>query len=815
MFLAIGLFSKPAFATISVENFKSPDIKNDYCGAAMDFRFCKCAFHGDKNFCNQIGKDQSSADEVVQSGFNTYVAQRKAQFSAGCGGENDILKGDTCTRCSGEHFKYKDECTTQEEMCGKEDSHLRFDIKTEKCNCETNFEKKESGLCEEVGPVEIKVDWLNDQTPPLLADGVSVGVANISVRALKEKDQPYVPVKMVLTSGSLGAINVEDESDNHYRVTFTTPNLLSSDPTKNYHSTINLSFTATNAELKKEEMSDSVVISLALPTPVKISAYGFELKKENAVFKGGMANALVNIKSDKNEEELFAIPGAKIELPLAKIYTTNDKGTIKIPTPNDFLKGKTDDLTFTLVLNEDVSKQLEQSRKKLTDLGVLGENTTVKAFLDDFVKNLATAKNDKERKSLVAGLKRLNYALFFVNKGQEFGKVSAESLATVTKDAVANMVDLLDSVVGITGEITERLNAKGQKLSTKAAEKISAQMAPVYKASLLKLGAAMQAGVSYYAPNSKIYLGGLLQFLEDKYAIADNLKEKKAASLDMSPGIKEFFVKQVNKTSVAQMKEIETFIINGKQNGFPTLEYSADLEIAKSNYTNLADKYVKAEQGEYWRAMTKSWFDLGFDTVGKGTSIVFPELSIIIGQVENMYKTARTAFVDAPNMFQWYKTHGDIMSQVDKGIKNSLGIKDDAGAQTKIEGAEFAVVPVAYADANPDPSKFMDAVADAELYKSFAEIGTILAEEFPSEAKEIKVGVTELQVKSDTASALAKKLEGSAINIIPKEDYKLWGIVEKDTSAKNPLGNMPIYFGIGIVLAIVVGGTIYLKKKKS
>jgi hypothetical protein len=70
-------------------------------------------------------------------------------------------------------------------------------------------------------------------------------------------------------------------------------------------------------------------------------------------------------------------------------------------------------------------------------------------------------------------------------------------------------------------------------------------------------------------------------------------------------------------------------------------------------------------------------------------------------------------------------------------------------------------------------------------------------------------------VKSDTASALAKKLEGSAINIIPKEDYKLWGIVEKDTSAKNPLGNMPIYFGIGIVLAIVVGGTIYLKKKKS
>ncbi|MFZ2500550.1 MAG: hypothetical protein WAW90_01010 [Minisyncoccia bacterium] len=811
LFLAIVLFAEPAHATINVENFKSPDIKNDYCGAAIDFRFCKCAFHGDKNYCNQIGKTESSANETVQSGFTAYVGQRKAQFASSCGGDNDILSGNTCTRCSGEHFRYKNACETHVKMCGTEDLHLRFDVKTESCACEPNFEKKESGLCEEVGPVEIKFDWVNDENPPFLADGKNVGVANVSVQSLKEKGQPFVPVKMVLTAGSLGMLKVENEGDNHYRVTYTTPNLIGSDPSKNYHSGINLNFTALNADLKKEEQDKVIPVDLVLYTPIKISAYGFEVKKENAVFKGGLVNSEVNIKSDKNEEEFFSIVGAKIELPVEKIFTTDDKGQTKIPTPNDFLKGKTDDFKFTLVLNEDVEKQLSQSRKKLSDLGVLGENAVVKTFLADFVGNLAKAKNDTERKSLVAGLKRLNYALFFVNKGQVFGKDSAESLATVTKDAAANMIDLLDSVTGMTGEITDKINAKGVKLGEKAVANISKQISAIRKASVLKLGAAMQAGVSYYAPDSKIYLGGLLKFLEDKYVIADNLKEAKASSLEIDKGIKEYFIKQVNSASVVQMKKIESFIVSGNESSFPTLDDSADLEIAKSNYSNLADKYIKAEKGEYWRTMTKSWFDLGFDTVGKGASIVFPEFSVIIGQVENMYKVARSGFVDAPNMFKWYRTHGDIMTQVDNGLKNSLGQKDDTQAQAIESGNSFALIPVAHAESLPDSSQFMDAVADAQIYKSLAEIGTIFAGEFPGEAKEFNVVIDQLKEKSDTASKKAQELQVSASENIPKEDYALWGIPE--TSLLVEAGNTKIIF-FGAAIFVVITVILLLRKRK-
>lgn len=811
LFLTVGLFVESTYASVNVQNFKSPDIKNDYCGASIDFRFCKCAFHGDKEFCKQIGKTESTANETVQSGFSTYVAQRRASFVAGCGGEDDILSGDSCTRCSGEHFRYKANCSTHVEMCGKEDLHLRFNTKTESCNCETNFEKKESGLCEEVGPFEIKFDWVDDENPPFLADGKIVGSANVSVQALKEKDQPFVPVKMVLTSGSLGILNVEDQGNNHYRVTYTTPNLVGSDPTKNYYSGINLNFTVLNADGKKEEQNKVIPVELALPTLVKISAYGFELKKENVVFKGGLVNSFVNIKSDKVEGEYFSIVGAKIELPLEKFYTTDDKGQSKIPTPNDFLKGKTNDFKFTLVLNEDVSKQLSQSRKKLSDLGTLGENVIIKDFLNDFVQNLASAKSDKERKSLVHGLKRLNYALFFVNKGQEFGKVSADSLATVTKDAVANMIDLLDSIIGMTGEITDKINAKGVKLGEKAIANISKQISAIHKASILKLGASMQAGVSYYAPDSKIYLGGLLKFLEDKYLIADNLKEAKVSSLEIDKGIKEYFIKQVNKTSVAQMKNIETFIVNGKENSFPTLDDSADLEIAKSNYSNLADKYVKAEEGEYWRTMTKSWFDLGFDVVGKGASIIFPEFSIIIGQVENMYKLARSSFVDAPNMFKWYRTHGDIMTQVDKGLKNSLGQKDDNQTRTIDEEGFLALIPLAHADSLFDSGEFMNAVADAQIYKSLAELGTIFAGEFPGEAKEFEVVINQLKEKSDLASKKAQELQVEAAKNIPKEDYKIWGIPEASVLSESGSSKIMIFGGIFLVIII---GMIFLRRRK-
>ena len=62
LLLVIGFYVNPVQATVSEETFKSPDIKNDYCGAAIDFRFCKCGFHGEKTYCDQIGQTESTPE---------------------------------------------------------------------------------------------------------------------------------------------------------------------------------------------------------------------------------------------------------------------------------------------------------------------------------------------------------------------------------------------------------------------------------------------------------------------------------------------------------------------------------------------------------------------------------------------------------------------------------------------------------------------------------------------------------------------------------------------------------------------------------
>lgn len=803
-------------AGIFVDEFKQPDIRNDYCGALIDFRFCKCGFHGDETFCNQIGHTDSSANEVVQDGFAKYVENERTRFNNNCDNNGGILSGDTCTYCTEEHFRYKDNCVTNEEMCGTDDPNLHFDVGLEKCECNKGYELGNSGLCEQEKIFKINFDWLDDKNPPFFADGQMVAQADVSVQALKSKEQELLPLNIhLITVTWAGILEVEDLGENQYHLTYTVPDLRENDPSKVYKSGINLNFKAPDGYGEMIETDEIIPILFAVETPVKISAFGFDPLETKTIFVNNYTDAYVKIMVG---DEDYPVVGAKIELPEEKIFKTDGEGEVEIEVGNEALTEEQDEnLEFTLRLNAEVTKQLSQVKSRMSSLGSLGQSSVINTFLTDFPEDFAGAEDDAERHNMLDGLKRLNYATFFVEKGEEFGQVSADSLATVTKDAVANMVDLLDSVLGITGKITDAINSKGAKLGEKAIGQIASKVDNIYKESLKKLGASMQAGINTYAPNSKIRISGLLRYLEDKFMISDNLKAKTAATLDLSGGIKEYFREQVREASFERMNEIEEFIAYAEEEGFPSLEYSADLDSAKDSYATMADKYIKAEQAEYWRAMTKSWFDLGFDTIGKGVSIIAPMYATVVSQIENMYKVARTAFVDAANMFQWYKTHQDIIVQIDRGLQKSLGQEVDYSAYNKSENF-LALYFTAYADEVSDETDYMNAVADVAIYNDLAEIGDILAEEFPDEANEIKAQADALRLKSAEASIQAKELKSQAQEIMPAEEFALWDLVDAipaEAEVTNKVSdNSGILLGGGAFLAIMLIGYFFLRLKK-
>jgi len=82
--ILLGVFAISAFSPLPVSaeklsrtvEFETPDIKDAFCGARIDFRICKCAFHNE--MCKDIGRTSSIADFILNSKYEAHVAQLRA-----------------------------------------------------------------------------------------------------------------------------------------------------------------------------------------------------------------------------------------------------------------------------------------------------------------------------------------------------------------------------------------------------------------------------------------------------------------------------------------------------------------------------------------------------------------------------------------------------------------------------------------------------------------------------------------------------------------------------------------------------------------
>ncbi len=96
-----------------VEKFQKPDIKDEFCGMYIDFRYCKCAFHGD--YCKDIGMSKSKANQEVQRQYDEWVKGLQDEFAASCEQSDGIFKKDECSYCAEEYVRQGDACVARED----------------------------------------------------------------------------------------------------------------------------------------------------------------------------------------------------------------------------------------------------------------------------------------------------------------------------------------------------------------------------------------------------------------------------------------------------------------------------------------------------------------------------------------------------------------------------------------------------------------------------------------------------------------------------------------------------------------------------
>lgn len=112
IFLVALPFAVLAEGADRTEHFKKPDIKEEFCGAKIDFRICKCAFHGE--YCKELGRTRNIAAMILDTKFGAYVSDLKRTFQATCRSGGGKLESDG-TRCVyREPSKEKQKCVPED-----------------------------------------------------------------------------------------------------------------------------------------------------------------------------------------------------------------------------------------------------------------------------------------------------------------------------------------------------------------------------------------------------------------------------------------------------------------------------------------------------------------------------------------------------------------------------------------------------------------------------------------------------------------------------------------------------------------------------
>ncbi|MEK7631090.1 MAG: hypothetical protein AAB417_03630 [Patescibacteria group bacterium] len=103
-------------AYAKTDYFKYPEVHNDFCGAKIDYRICKCARHN--QMCKDIGMERNAASDKLYAAFDEYVKGQKEMFGRSCmasGGIYSVLNAE-CGYCEANEVRSEGVCKNPKDV---------------------------------------------------------------------------------------------------------------------------------------------------------------------------------------------------------------------------------------------------------------------------------------------------------------------------------------------------------------------------------------------------------------------------------------------------------------------------------------------------------------------------------------------------------------------------------------------------------------------------------------------------------------------------------------------------------------------------
>ncbi|MBN2087545.1 hypothetical protein JW758_04310 [Candidatus Peregrinibacteria bacterium] len=694
--------------------------------------------------CKSV-QDLCSDDSNVK--FNTDSGQ------CYCPTGYDLMSDKSCERICGEDLsvKYdaeKSECYCDpgfelmedkdrqlfcQSVCG-DDPVIQFDLEKQECVCPDTHKltEDEDGykVCEEIPEIDITVEYVGETKPPLIADGESETKIKVTGKYQSSGDSVLfanfsVDYSNTPKKGSVSYELAGKDSSEGFMLTYKTADLEDYSEKGAY----DMIYAYYYSDRQNKEVYKTIKVDLVTKGSVvaTIKKPGFADTQIPVIFTG--PSAKIKITTRGPEGEIYPVEGADITYEQFWTKYTDSSGEAVLESPEEVEGSDVFENEVVLEMSNDIKERWKNALAQYNDLETQGlPNSTILDFLYRYPKYLAEG-DEQHAKKVVAGIKSVEYSLFFVRRGNVFADDLSGNLGEGVSNWIWDTMDFFNVVDNAIGGIRKKIGLDkalgvvapnididdaGDNLPIvgKARDLISQQLASNFKDgkdSMVKglytfFRSLMISSTETINPHSfdQVFAEVFGKLFTDTEAIGEltgiqGLKgmgakpayENNALSIKtlVTDGVKSLH----KKFSEEQMGKIAKRVADMNFDEYAT---NAGIESAKKRYAEMGDKFLGRHESEYRASMFKATSELLLDTVGKAAQITAPHgVGLLAKYMEQGYKAMRIG-VNSGQVANWVQGYGQNQLMIQNAIDGSLGYTSNVGTPSFV----LHFIPSSYAE---------------------------------------------------------------------------------------------------------------------